>query len=105
MSIDAVRKLTYGCGMIKKLHQRETVEKSIARLNGLPEKPKNALTAHEIVTMMRDTIAALRGRGYSFDDIEKNLAEDGINIKKSTMMSALRTRKKPSSRQKKENSK
>lgn len=105
MSIDVVSKITYGCGMIKKLHSRETVEKSIARLSGLPEKQKNALTAQETVAMMRDTIAALRGRGYSFDEIEKHLAEDGIDIKKSTMMGALRTRKKPASRQKKENSK
>jgi hypothetical protein len=105
MSIDMVSEITYGCAMIKKLHSRETVEKSIARLSGLPDKPKNALTVQETVTMMRDTITALRGRGYSFDEIEKHLSEDGINIKKSTLMSALRTRKKPASRQKKENSK
>ena len=80
--------------MTKKLHPLEIIERSIARLNGLPEKPKTALTTRETVEMMRDTIAALRKRGYTFEEIEKVLSEEGLSIKKTELMSGLRPRKK-----------
>lgn len=82
--------------MTKKLHPIEIIERSIKRLNGLPEKPKTALTTRETVEMMRDTIAALRKRGYSFEEIEKVLSEEGLSIKKTELVSGLRPQKKRS---------
>ena len=84
--------------MTKNLHQKAVLERSMARLKELPEKQKDALTTREAVLLMRDAIGSLRKRGYSFEEIEKHLSEDGIEIKKSAMMSALRPRKKRASR-------
>ncbi len=67
------------------------------RLDQLEEKPR-PLSTREIVTMLKPKVAALRAKGYSFDEIAAELTKHGIKITASSLKSytgAKKPAKKP----------
>ncbi|WP_155856330.1 hypothetical protein [Acidiphilium cryptum] len=49
------------------------------KLDQLEEKPR-PLSTREIINMLKPKVAALRAKGYSFDEIAAELTKNGIKI-------------------------
>lgn len=62
------------------------------KLDQLEEKPR-PLSTREIVNMLKPKVAALRGKGYSFDEIAAELTKHGVKISGLSLKSYAGTKK------------
>lgn len=62
------------------------------KLDQLQEKPR-PLSTREIVTMLKQKVAALRAKGYSFDEIAAELTKHGVKISGLSLKSYTGTKK------------
>jgi transposase len=63
----------------------DSVEQATVFLQELPEKPKEDLSLREAVGQMQDSLKAALAKGYSYDELAKILAEQGIQISAFTL--------------------
>jgi hypothetical protein len=62
------------------------------KLDQLQEKPR-PLSTREIVNMLKPKVAALRAKGYSFDEIAAELTKHGVKISGLSLKSYTGTKK------------
>lgn len=62
------------------------------KLDQLQEKPR-PLSTREIVSMLKPKVAALRTKGYSFDEIAAELTRHGVKISGLSLKSYTGTKK------------
>ncbi len=62
------------------------------RLDRLEEKPR-PLSTREIIAMLKPKVAALRAKGYSFDEIAGELTKHGVKISGLSLKSYTGTKK------------
>lgn len=62
------------------------------KLDQLEEKPR-PLSTREIVNMLKPKVAALRAKGYSFDEIAAELTKHGVKISGLSLKSYTGTKK------------
>ncbi|HDR9172969.1 TPA: hypothetical protein QDB23_000146 [Burkholderia vietnamiensis] len=62
------------------------------RLDALPPKPANEhhVTVRDAVSAMRPHINGAQQKGYTFEEIVRQLAEEGVDISASTLRYAMR---------------
>ncbi|WP_175760105.1 hypothetical protein [Burkholderia anthina] len=62
------------------------------RLDALPPKPANEhhVTVRDAVSVMRRHINGAQQKGYTFEEIVRQLAEEGVDISASTLRYAMR---------------
>ncbi|RQS25599.1 hypothetical protein DIE03_25085 [Burkholderia sp. Bp8992] len=62
------------------------------RLDALPPKPahEHHVTVREAVNAMRPQISGAQQKGYTFEEIVQELAEEGVDISASTLRYAMR---------------
>jgi len=59
---------------------KAAIEQVGLKLKDLPEKPKENLSLREAISELHDSITTALNRGYSYDEIVKILATQGVSI-------------------------
>jgi len=83
----------------------DSVEQATVFLQELPEKPKEDLSLREAVGQMQDSLKAALAKGYSYDELAKMLAEQGIQISAFTLKNYVPSGKRSASKGKPRKSK
>lgn len=73
---------------------KTAIEQAGLMLKDLPEKPKDTWSLREAVFLLNDSISSALGRGYSYDEIVKILADKGVSITASSLKRYLATAKR-----------
>lgn len=63
----------------------DSVEQATVFLQELPDKPKEDLSLREAVGQMQDSLKAALAKGYSYDELARMLADQGIQISAFTL--------------------
>lgn len=80
---------------------RATVDSVVEKFKNLPEPPRDkaVISLREAIKELAPSIAVLREKGHSLDDIAKLLSGEGIEIASLTLKNYLqRPKKKPKSK-------
>jgi hypothetical protein len=59
---------------------KTAIEQVGLKLKDLPEKPKENLSLREAILELHDSITTALNRGYSYDEVVKHLATQGVSI-------------------------
>lgn len=70
---------------------KESVESLRSKLDAMPENdsPNRELSKFEAVRLLAASVKTLREKGYSYDEVAKMLAENGVPLTGSTLRSYL----------------
>jgi len=74
----------------RKTVPRTKLKKAARSLDRLPEPQKQELTLREAISELRDSIRAALRKGYSYNDLSRILAKQGIDISPHTLPEYLR---------------
>lgn len=74
----------------RKTVPRAKLKKAARSLDKLPEPQKQELTLREAISELRDSIRAALRKGYSYNDLSRILAKQGIDISPHTLPEYLR---------------
>ncbi len=78
----------------------DSVEQASLFLQELPEKQKENLSLREAVGQMQDSIKAALNKGYTYDELAKMLASQGIQISAFTLKNYVPSGKRSASKTK-----